>query len=802
MGKGTIISHYGDGKYSVELNLDRSRVTETIALLESMISDLETRIAAMEEGDEKTALQLQKTAYEKRKETLQNSIEDNPVVDAWCADYTTELSGEVGTLEIPGERGSVQIHPGYDGAGAYNSTRDGQLQPAAAGTPASVFYNLAMLPGWQKYKPTFRVGTIVADSIDYDANTCDVCLDPETSSQLNLVINQDAGFGGCETTTHSGFTDFCTDNPAHPLCTNTDDPDALYISDSQFDELVTVNSEVNASHPYLSDVAGWQTGDSWDLLGAGEAGDCEDLQLTKADSLINDYGWNAAHLRMAVCETELGTGHAVLIVETANRGTLVLDNRYDHPMQIERLPYRFLSRQKAGTTWEAYSTRLEAVPIEYMGTGAVVFEDGDRVVVEFEGQSWESPKVVGFESNPRPPTYFVASIQSGFASASRRYVVWNIYANTIASIPNAAGTGIVSFPCTYAEIEHWLDATSVVVSNEMEKTGFGKGSLDSPVSCSLSGPEWYAWHGPILEQYEGMWVGCSNTGSEEDSASEESEFYPGEYDSEQCSQSCGGNTVISYPDDCEYDFCFDEEGNPYPYSWCNSFSYNSSYLRTLQAVGYSGANCDQYYSSCQLSLNGFDAVFRHKSEYESSGSKDGSGLHTSWANYFCAGGWEYVYNGNEEPYTARATDYSTTSYHHEADVNEIKTFFSPWGELGSTQYTATSSGGGLNGEDTETSEETDPNIYPFHYGIREPDTGLTVLFCGIFCRDYYEADVWGDVYSYIHGAAGVVAGGQNPFSMARNGALENYIKSMISESYGSFLYSFSEYPSVTLQFRK
>jgi len=35
------------------------------------------------------------------------------------------------------------------------------------------------------------------------------------------------------------------------------------------------------------------------------------------------------------------------------------------------------------------------------------FEDGDRVVVQFVNQDWEQPKVIGFESNPKPCTRWI-----------------------------------------------------------------------------------------------------------------------------------------------------------------------------------------------------------------------------------------------------------------------------------------------------------------------------------------------------------------------------------------------------------
>lgn len=48
-------------------------------------------------------------------------------------------------------------------------------------------------------------------------------------------------------------------------------------------------------------------------------------------------------------------------------------------------------------------TTLLGVPVDYMGSGAVVFEVDDRVVVKFLGQDWSSPRVEGFLDNPRPP---------------------------------------------------------------------------------------------------------------------------------------------------------------------------------------------------------------------------------------------------------------------------------------------------------------------------------------------------------------------------------------------------------------
>ena len=187
MGKGTIIAHLGAGQYTVTVNRERARVTAAIAALTARIAKLDTRLAGMAAGKEKSWVSLQKAALETRLSLLQDHTND-PTVTAWCADLTTDLSGVVGTLEIPGERGTVQVRPGYMGAATYSATRDGQLQEAIASTPAGVFYNWALLPGWQKWKPTVRWG--VLSDLDIDHHTCTVTLDAAVSSAQGLDINQ------------------------------------------------------------------------------------------------------------------------------------------------------------------------------------------------------------------------------------------------------------------------------------------------------------------------------------------------------------------------------------------------------------------------------------------------------------------------------------------------------------------------------------------------------------------------------------------------------------------------------------
>ena len=155
----------------------------------------------------------------------------------WCVDFTEDAApgSVVATLDIPGESSLMVLGPG---ARAWTPS-DGQLVARELMSPEQVFFNAAILPGWQIDAPTYRWGTVTA--VDYAGDTLDVTLADATSSAQRLDINRE--------------------------------------------------------------------------------------------------------------------------------------------------------------------TSLAAVPVDYMNTGAVVFEVDDRVVVQFIGQSWDSPRVLGFLDNPRVPNW-------------------------------------------------------------------------------------------------------------------------------------------------------------------------------------------------------------------------------------------------------------------------------------------------------------------------------------------------------------------------------------------------------------
>lgn len=155
MGKGQIIENYGEGLYKVKIIYGgRTQFNQRIQILTNAIAKLQTRIDNESDEYTKKLLKLEKAALEKSKSFLQRSFPDDYDQDMYCADDTLDLSGYVGTIEIPGEAQSFNIQPGYTNEAGYNQDRDGQLWPAIAGSADWCYFNQAILPGWQKFKPT------------------------------------------------------------------------------------------------------------------------------------------------------------------------------------------------------------------------------------------------------------------------------------------------------------------------------------------------------------------------------------------------------------------------------------------------------------------------------------------------------------------------------------------------------------------------------------------------------------------------------------------------------------------------
>lgn len=104
--------------------------------------------------------------------------------DAWCADYTLDAVGDVAAIAVPGENQRIVIAPGAPAP----ADEFGQLLARELQSGPQAFFNAAILPGWQRWMPTHRTGTVTA--VDVVADTVDVTLTAASSSAQSLPINE------------------------------------------------------------------------------------------------------------------------------------------------------------------------------------------------------------------------------------------------------------------------------------------------------------------------------------------------------------------------------------------------------------------------------------------------------------------------------------------------------------------------------------------------------------------------------------------------------------------------------------
>jgi predicted transglutaminase-like cysteine proteinase len=234
LGLAKITSGGPAGKYNIELVRDIARITAAITAIDARLAVLDQGIAealagkiaaeaalsaklgelnaaitdynlkiitldALQrvQGEYLAALsasQAKTTAYslliqEKESKTqAKKALEKAALPDyrtgVWCADLTQNLPAgeEVGIIEVNGES---QIAPIIFPGGDYDNLPSSKLQPALASTAAGVFYNAAIYPAWQRWLPTYRIGTITAIS----GNVCNLTLDSARSTAQNLNIN-------------------------------------------------------------------------------------------------------------------------------------------------------------------------------------------------------------------------------------------------------------------------------------------------------------------------------------------------------------------------------------------------------------------------------------------------------------------------------------------------------------------------------------------------------------------------------------------------------------------------------------
>jgi hypothetical protein len=240
MGKGTITGEIGDGKYNVEIDTGSAALAARVAKLNAeivewqaekvtadaflvaelakgppLLANIDALIGAYKtatstgEGVEEALVAVNAAVVARAEWNLSifsagapadqlasliaqaqkdiatlNGFDVTSNASLWCADFTLEADGECGIIEVPGESKTLLIVP----EALAPTIDDGEVVARPVQDSAQLFYNLAILPGWQKFKPTYRFGTLAA--IDYDGDTGSVTLETAYSSAQNLNVNQ------------------------------------------------------------------------------------------------------------------------------------------------------------------------------------------------------------------------------------------------------------------------------------------------------------------------------------------------------------------------------------------------------------------------------------------------------------------------------------------------------------------------------------------------------------------------------------------------------------------------------------
>ena len=236
MGRGTIVANLGEGHYSITLDYGSAEIAERVASYDEEIASYDARIitaqseaasaavgstdlwnavdgaintyrasptaanneAVIEAADIAATFNAQLAEIDRRLLWLRidraglisrkATFEAVPVTesrDAWCADYTIDATGLVSTIEINGEGPEILIGPSPETP----TSADGLMTARMAMSGAATYLNAALLPGWQKFSPTYRLAEITA--INRELDTCSVTLDEALSSAQDLDINQE-----------------------------------------------------------------------------------------------------------------------------------------------------------------------------------------------------------------------------------------------------------------------------------------------------------------------------------------------------------------------------------------------------------------------------------------------------------------------------------------------------------------------------------------------------------------------------------------------------------------------------------
>ncbi len=303
-------------------------------------------------------LLLEKSSLEKHKAWLESKRKADFELDAWCADLTDDLEGEVGTIEIPGERTSdtqpVIIRPGYEERATYQP-RDPHQSLIDAKQAA------------------FTESIQAQDRLDAAQSALDVEASKlrELKGRLTNLLSQPER-DQAEIVFLQGQIE-ASDAliPILEVRKATMD-EALSAAQAAFDAASQSLTAARAadSNPRLAD----------GILQSIPAAPGPFSSFFNQTLLPAWQKWRPMYRVGTI--TALSDGYAAVLLDEA------------------------LSSQQS--TKVNRTKALTRIPIEYMECNADAFEVGDRVVVEFRKQDPERPVVIGFESHPK------ACTKSGF----------------------------------------------------------------------------------------------------------------------------------------------------------------------------------------------------------------------------------------------------------------------------------------------------------------------------------------------------------------------------------------------------
>ncbi len=324
-------------------------------------------------------------------------------VEAWCADLTTDLTGEVGTVEIPGERSNpaatVHIRPGYDDRAAYTAAE--QFAPLLTAKTHAQAETLLAVEQVDAAQAALVLGQ--ARVTECQERLADLISRPKAQEDVY------------------GYLEDLDGNPI---------PAPRGITDAEIVEAQGQLSAAQAQLPVLEGIVATMTAalnaarsafeTAAAALDAARAAETNprnaDGRLQSVAAAPGPFSWFFNQTILPAWEKWMPLYRVGVITEiSGDHCTVSLDTATSSQQSID------VNRQPV----------LSGVPIRYMECNGAAFAVGDRVVVEFAYHDQNRPAVIGFESHPKP-----CSTHGLFANYTGSVLAWRGHRQ--AFIKNAA----------------------------------------------------------------------------------------------------------------------------------------------------------------------------------------------------------------------------------------------------------------------------------------------------------------------------------------------------------------------------